>query len=71
MDALALCNSAINFILYCAMSRQFRSTFSLLFRPRLLDRWLPVPQGDVDGERTGRGGVSKHDNGHTTQVTQV
>ncbi|KDR23127.1 FMRFamide receptor, partial [Zootermopsis nevadensis] len=44
MDILALINSAINFILYCTMSRQFRSTFSLLFRPSMFDRWLLVPQ---------------------------
>jgi len=31
MDLLALTNSAINFILYCTMSRQFRKTFSKLF----------------------------------------
>lgn len=31
MDLLALTNSAINFILYCTMSRLFRKTFSKLF----------------------------------------
>ncbi|ODM90489.1 Sex peptide receptor [Orchesella cincta] len=31
MDFFALLNSAINFILYCAMSRKFRETFSKLF----------------------------------------
>nr|AGT02812.1 myosuppressin receptor [Rhodnius prolixus] len=57
MDILALINSAINFMIYCAMSRQFRNTFSLLFRPR----WLPVPQVEngVNHNRT------------TTMVTQV
>ncbi|XP_014285898.1 G-protein coupled receptor dmsr-1 [Halyomorpha halys] len=56
MDILALINSAINFMIYCAMSRQFRTTFSLLFRPR----WLPVPQ------------VENAQNNHTTtMVTQV
>ncbi|XP_063227096.1 G-protein coupled receptor dmsr-1-like [Bacillus rossius redtenbacheri] len=59
MDILALVNSAVNFILYCSMSRQFRATFAQLFRPRILDRWAPVPQAD------GR------DNGAATQVTQV
>ncbi|KAJ8889814.1 hypothetical protein PR048_009318 [Dryococelus australis] len=59
MDILALINSAINFILYCSMSRQFRTTFAQLFWPRLLDRWAAVPQGDG------------HDNGAATQVTQV
>ena len=31
MDMLALINSAVNFILYCFMSQQFRKTFSQLF----------------------------------------
>lgn len=56
MDILALINSAINFILYCSMSRQFRQTFSLLFRPR----WMPVPQVETNGH-----------NPNNTQVTQV
>ncbi|KAF8782904.1 Sex peptide receptor like protein [Argiope bruennichi] len=34
MDALALINSAINFIIYCSMSRQFRDTFAYLFLPK-------------------------------------
>lgn len=69
MDILALINSGINFILYCSMSRQFRSTFNLLFRPKFLDKWLPVSQDDdnqfmrTDGRTDG--------NCHTTQVTQV
>ncbi len=32
MDAMALINSAINFILYCVMSHQFRKTFVETFR---------------------------------------
>jgi len=31
MDIAALVNNAVNFILYCAMSRQFRQTFLELF----------------------------------------
>lgn len=31
MDILALINGAINFILYCAMSKQFRQTFAEIF----------------------------------------
>lgn len=31
MDTLALINSAVNFVLYCSMSRQFRDTFKRLF----------------------------------------
>lgn len=33
-DFCALINCSINFILYCAMSRQFRQTFLKLFRPQ-------------------------------------
>lgn len=68
MDILALINSGINFILYCSMSRQFRKTFTLLFRPKFFDRWLPVAQDD----QLGRTDIGRDDhNGHTTQVTQV
>ena len=31
MDFIALLNSAINFILYCVMSKKFRETFSQVF----------------------------------------
>uniref|UniRef100_A0A2A4JF21 G-protein coupled receptors family 1 profile domain-containing protein n=1 Tax=Heliothis virescens TaxID=7102 RepID=A0A2A4JF21_HELVI len=34
MDALALLNGAINFVLYCSMSRQFRTTFGQMIRNR-------------------------------------
>ncbi|BFF99014.1 uncharacterized protein DMAD_07020 [Drosophila madeirensis] len=54
MDILALINSSINFILYCSMSRQFRTTFTLLFRPRWLDKWLPLSQHDIDGRHGGQ-----------------
>jgi hypothetical protein len=48
MDILALLNGAINFILYCSMSRQFRTTFALLFKPRMLRKWsMPPSQTDV------------------------
>ncbi|XP_036140804.1 sex peptide receptor-like [Monomorium pharaonis] len=67
IDTLTLINSAINFILYCAMSRQFRTTFNQLFcnRWRLVGRWMAVPHQPMSN------------NGHTgtnhtvTQVTQV
>ncbi|XP_060657307.1 G-protein coupled receptor dmsr-1 [Drosophila nasuta] len=51
MDVLALINSSINFILYCSMSKQFRSTFTLLFRPKFLDKWLPVAQDELAATR--------------------
>jgi len=59
MDMLALVNSAINFILYCVMSRQFRNTFSLLFLPA----WVSAAESSL---ATSHGG-----NPTTTQVTQV
>ena len=38
MDFMALINSAVNFILYCLMSKQFRKTFAemLGISPKLL-----------------------------------
>lgn len=43
VDLLALVNSAINFILYCSMSRQFRDTFASLFTPKIVSKWMAVP----------------------------
>ncbi|GFU06799.1 sex peptide receptor [Nephila pilipes] len=43
VDFLALVNSAINFILYCSMSRQFRDTFANLFTPKIVSKWMAVP----------------------------
>ncbi|XP_050684760.1 G-protein coupled receptor dmsr-1-like [Leptidea sinapis] len=34
MDALALLNGAINFVLYCSMSKQFRTTFRQILRAK-------------------------------------
>lgn len=67
MDILALINSAINFILYCAMSLQFRETFKILFRPKILDRWIQVPQNDDNQNGSG----AKDNNGCVTQISQV
>lgn len=72
MDVIALTNSGINFILYCSMSRQFRSTFNLLFRPKFLDKWLPITQNaDDDDNQLGRTDIGRENNCLTTQVTQV
>lgn len=53
MDILAVFNSAVNFILYCTMSRHFRETFSKLFRPKFKKwQWIsmnthnPLPMTD-------------------------
>ncbi|KAK0411015.1 hypothetical protein QR680_005433 [Steinernema hermaphroditum] len=40
MDLLSLLNSAVNFIIYCAMSRKFRSVFLQLFFSWLPSRFL-------------------------------
>lgn len=47
MDILALINGAINFILYCCMSRQFRQTFGQLFKPKILANWPPQSQTEL------------------------
>lgn len=70
IDILALINSGINFILYCSMSRQFRKTFIVLFRPKFMKRWLSLD----DDENPGAGHTyigRDENNGLTTQVTQV
>ncbi|KAL0893969.1 hypothetical protein ABMA27_014045 [Loxostege sticticalis] len=43
MDLMALVGSAVNFVLYCSMSRQFRQTFTRLARKVLP---LPRPNGE-------------------------
>lgn len=47
MDILALINGAINFILYCSMSRQFRQTFGQLFKPHILNKRAPPSQTEL------------------------
>ncbi|XP_043505672.1 G-protein coupled receptor dmsr-1 isoform X2 [Polistes fuscatus] len=44
MDILALLNGAINFILYCLMSRQFRTSFRQLFKPKIMKKLQPTTQ---------------------------
>ncbi|XP_063821847.1 G-protein coupled receptor dmsr-1-like [Ostrinia nubilalis] len=43
MDLMALVGSAVNFVLYCSMSRQFRQTFT-----RLARKVLPLPRANGD-----------------------
>ncbi|XP_046142133.1 G-protein coupled receptor dmsr-1-like isoform X1 [Osmia bicornis bicornis] len=64
IDMLTLVNSAINFILYCTMSRQFRETFNKLF----CNSWkIPSIGKQIFLENNGHTGTN-----HTvTQVTQV
>jgi hypothetical protein len=62
-DILALINGAINFLLYCVMSRQFRQTFSRIFRPRLLDKWKSVPLTTAtNNHREGNSTVNNQNN---------
>lgn len=59
MDIFALTNSAINFMIYCSMSRQFRAAFQKIFRLNLVMKWIPIAQH------------SPEENGSLTQVTHV
>ncbi|XP_078033982.1 G-protein coupled receptor dmsr-1 [Augochlora pura] len=52
MDILALLNGAINFILYCSMSRQFRTTFGQLFKPRIMKKWQQPTTQQTDVQST-------------------
>lgn len=71
IDILALINSGINFILYCSMSRQFRQTFIVLFRPKFLSRWLTCC-GDDENPGAGHTYIGRDEqNGLTTQVSMV
>uniref|UniRef100_A0A8D8VW65 Sex peptide receptor n=2 Tax=Cacopsylla melanoneura TaxID=428564 RepID=A0A8D8VW65_9HEMI len=53
MDILALLNGAINFILYCSMSRQFRVTFGQLFKPKnVLGKIVPPTNTDMQSTKS-------------------
>ncbi|KAM3963279.1 neuropeptide receptor A3 [Aphomia sociella] len=57
MDALALLNGAINFVLYCSMSRQFRMTFGQMMWRAHLHKW-PLPNAShSDGQNTAKTSV--------------
>lgn len=47
IDMLALVNGSINFILYCCMSRMFRSTFKQLFKHKVLARLAAASNSDT------------------------
>lgn len=49
---LALINSAVNFVLYCLMSAQFRKTFSQLFCIRWTERVSATGGGNGSGNGT-------------------
>ncbi|GBP52400.1 Sex peptide receptor [Eumeta japonica] len=52
VDALALLNGAINFVLYCSMSRQFRTAFGQLIGRALQHHWSPPLASHSDGLNT-------------------
>lgn len=52
MDFLALTNSAINFTLYCTMSRQFRTEFRKLLGIKVANNWIPFTQYFNDNDYT-------------------
>lgn len=54
MDLLVLLNSAVNFILYCIMSQQFRDTFRSLFVGDWMCRYKPIRKmnGNSNGYST-------------------
>lgn len=70
MDLLVLLNSAVNFILYCIMSQQFRDTFKNLFVLNCMYRHLQY--GKVNGNNNGhhQNGISYHKS-VTTEVTML
>jgi hypothetical protein len=53
MDIFALFNGSVNFILYCSMSRQFRTTFGRLFKPSIrVGKWQPACTHQTDVQST-------------------
>ncbi|CAG5124409.1 unnamed protein product [Candidula unifasciata] len=44
LDIMALINNSVNFVLYCTMSKQFRTTFASIFCPRQSShpKWLKL-----------------------------
>lgn len=53
------------------MSRQFRKTFIILFRPAFVNRWLSLEQND-ENQAAGHTYIGRDENnGLATQVTQV
>jgi hypothetical protein len=66
LDLLVLLNSAVNFILYCIMSQQFRDTFKNLF----VLHWMVQRQqyGKVNGHQNG---ITQYSTVVKTEVTML
>lgn len=54
MDMAALTNSAINFILYCTMSQQFRAAFSEVFLPKCIKDRNAKREATTENSKTGK-----------------
>lgn len=66
MDMLALINSAVNFVLYCLMSAQFRKTFSQLFCIRWTEEVSSGGGGCTTGNRSQCGGDGNRGGGRNS-----
>merc|ERR1719264_1357943 len=75
MDVMALINSAVNFILYCLMSKQFRKTFADLMgiSPKLLKRCADCWPRMVGGLRSGEevSAIHQHNGNCTSRRSEM
>ena len=71
MDILALINGAINFILYCVMSSQFRDTFHRIVKPILPKRKTAIPLATAAQSMNPRVRSSSVVDAHHTRITQI
>ena len=79
LDAMALINNSVNFVLYCSMSKQFRDTFMAIFcsccrnhRPGWLKLKLITSSRDGGGNSTTATTTANTTSGNaTTTVTQL
>ncbi|XP_071167749.1 G-protein coupled receptor dmsr-1-like [Mytilus edulis] len=60
LDIVALCNNAINFVLYCSMSKQFRDTFV-----RIFCKCCPIGKPNLSRLKL----ITNNKNGHTNYET--
>ncbi|XP_060593814.1 G-protein coupled receptor dmsr-1-like [Ruditapes philippinarum] len=63
LDIMALCNNAINFVLYCTMSRQFRDTFVSTFCwfcPKSKPGWMKMKLVNSKATQNGNTMMTEH-----------
>ncbi|KAH9513194.1 hypothetical protein Btru_034351 [Bulinus truncatus] len=78
LDIMALTNNSVNFILYCTMSTQFRTTFATIFcpqRPVPTARWLRLRLVKSNKEEQAfiedTGDFKGNNNGHISATTET